>query len=284
MSTPELSVVLATDTYATIRPVVDRFRRQTIRDRIELILIAPSADKVSGVMAHRDEFAAIQIVEDPVADLAPARAAGIRAASAPYVFVGETHSYPHPEFAEALVRRLSESWTAVAPAFGNANPNGPRSWAGFLSDYGRWVDGTEAGEVTEFPIYNVGVRRDRDHVGDHKVTSVSRSRSPSVPRTGRTSRPRQRGALGALDPRTNSGGIAYRESSCRPLVAWPEDSLFVRIAIAPAGVHRARAAGRPPDREREETPYLRTFLDCNRDEHQVVGRDGRLRGMARRRG
>ena len=160
MSTPELSVVLATDTYATIRPVVDRFRRQTIRNRIELVLIAPSADKVSGVMAHRDEFAAIQIVEDPVADLAPARAAGIRAASAPYVFVGETHSYPHPEFAEALVRRLSESWTAVAPAFGNANPNGPRSWAGFLSDYGRWVDGTEAGEVTEFPIYNVGVRRD----------------------------------------------------------------------------------------------------------------------------
>ncbi|MDA1234612.1 MAG: glycosyltransferase family A protein [Acidobacteria bacterium] len=160
LSTPELSVVLATDTYATIRPVVDRFRRQTIHDRIELILIAPSADNVNGVFAHRDEFAAIQIVEDPVVDLAPARAAGIRAASAPYIFVGETHSYPHPEFAEALVRRLSESWTAVAPAFGNANPNGPLSWAGFISDYGRWVEGTEAGEASEFPIYNVCVRRD----------------------------------------------------------------------------------------------------------------------------
>ena len=160
LNKPDLSVVLATDTYATIRPVVDRFRRQTIHDRIELILIAPSADDVSSVMAHRDEFAAIQIVENPVVDLAPARAAGIRAASAPYVFVGETHSYPHPEFAEALIRRLAESWVAVAPAFGNANPNGPLSWAGFLSDYGRWVEGTEAGEVPEFPIYNVVVRRD----------------------------------------------------------------------------------------------------------------------------
>jgi hypothetical protein len=160
LTTPELSVVLATDTYATIRPVVDRFRKQTIHDRIELILIAPSADAVSGVLAHGDEFAAIQIVEDPVTDLAPARAAGIRAASAPYVFVGETHSYPHRGFAEALLRRLSESWIAVAPAFGNANPNGPLSWAGFLSDYGRWVEGTEAGETPEFPIYNVGVRRD----------------------------------------------------------------------------------------------------------------------------
>lgn len=160
MTTPELSVVLATDTYATIRPVVDRFRKQTIHDRIELILIAPSADAVNDVMAHRDEFAAILIVVDPVVDLAPARAAGIRAATAPYVFVGETHSYPHPEFAAALVHRFSETWTAVAPAFGNANPNGPLSWAGFLSDYGRWVEGTEAGETAEFPIYNVGVRRD----------------------------------------------------------------------------------------------------------------------------
>lgn len=159
-SAPQLSVVLATDTYTTIRPVVDRFRRQTIRDQIELILVAPSTDDVSGVMAHRGEFAAIQIVEDPVTSLAPARAAGIRAASAPYVFVGETHSYPYPEFAEALVRRLSDSWTAVAPAFGNANPNGPRSWAGFLADYGRWVEGTEAGETPEFPIYNIGVRRE----------------------------------------------------------------------------------------------------------------------------
>ena len=140
--------------------MVDRFRKQTIHDRIELILIAPSAQDVSGVMAHRDEFAAILIVEDPVVDLAPARAAGIRAATAPYVFVGETHSYPHPGFAEALVRRLAESWAAVAPAFGNANPNGPLSWAGFLSDYGRWVEGTEAGETAEFPIYNVGVRRE----------------------------------------------------------------------------------------------------------------------------
>lgn len=160
MIKPQLSVVLATDNYATIRPVVDRFRRQTIHDQIELILIAPSVDDVSGVMAHRDEFAAIQIVEDPVTNLAPARAAGIRAATAANVFVGETHSYPHPGFAEALVRRLSESWTAVSPAFGNANPNGALSWAGLLSDYGRWVEGTEAGETPEFPIYNVGVRRE----------------------------------------------------------------------------------------------------------------------------
>ena len=37
---PELSYVVVTDTYATIRGVVDRIRRQTIRDRIEVVLVA----------------------------------------------------------------------------------------------------------------------------------------------------------------------------------------------------------------------------------------------------
>jgi hypothetical protein len=56
MAEPELSVILATDTYATIRPVIARVRRQTIRDRIELVLVAPSADAVASVADHRDEF------------------------------------------------------------------------------------------------------------------------------------------------------------------------------------------------------------------------------------
>src|SRR5262245_8258820 len=89
---PKLSVILATDTYPTIRPVVDRLRRQTARGQIELMLVAPSAAAVSAVMAHRGDFADIRIVECPFDDLAPARAAGIRAAAAKFVFVGETHS------------------------------------------------------------------------------------------------------------------------------------------------------------------------------------------------
>jgi hypothetical protein len=157
---PLLSVVLATDDYETIRPVVERLRRQTVRNRIELVLVALSAGAVSEALALREEFAGIRIVEDPVTDLAPARAAGIRAATAPSVFVGETHSYPHPGFAEALIAGLSGPWSSVTPAFGNANPNGALSWAGFLSDYGRWVDGSPPGEIPEAPIYNAAFRRE----------------------------------------------------------------------------------------------------------------------------
>ena len=159
MSEPKLAVVLVSDTYPTIRPVIDRLRRQTVRDQIEIVLVAPSAAAVRGVMTHREEFAGIRILENSATNLAVARAAGIRAATAPFVFVGETHSYPHPGFAEALIAGFSGPWSTVVPAFGNANPNGVLSWAGFLSDYGRWLAGMPSGEISDFPIYNAGFRR-----------------------------------------------------------------------------------------------------------------------------
>ena len=160
MSEPKLSIILATDTYATIRPVIDRLRRQTARDQIELVVVAPAAAAVSAVMAHRDEFAGIRIVERPDGDLAPLRAAGVRAAASKFVFVGETHSYPHPELAEALLRHYSGPWSVITPAFGNANPNGALSWAGFLSDYGAWVEDLLPGEISRIPIYNAAFLRE----------------------------------------------------------------------------------------------------------------------------
>src|SRR6202040_745509 len=60
---PRVSVILATDTYETIRRVVERLRRQTVREQIEIVVIAPSAAAVDAVLAYRQEFAAVQIVE-----------------------------------------------------------------------------------------------------------------------------------------------------------------------------------------------------------------------------
>ena len=159
MSDSQFSMILATDTYETIRPVVERLRRQTIARQIELVLVAPSTDSVEQALAHQQEFSAVRIVEHPTHQLAPARAAGIRAATAPVVFVGETHSYPQPGMAEALLKAFDGPWAAIAPAFGNANPKSVLSWAGCLSDYGRWIDGLPAGEVSEVPFYNAAYRR-----------------------------------------------------------------------------------------------------------------------------
>ncbi len=154
-----IAYVLATDTYATIRPVVERLRRQTIRLEMEVVLIAPAQSLVEAIFAHQVEFAAITVVEQPVEDLAEARAAGIRATKAPTVFIGETHSYPHPELAERLLAVCDRGFSCAAPGMGNANPASARSWAGFLSDYGCWTASLPAGEIGRFPIYNAAFDR-----------------------------------------------------------------------------------------------------------------------------
>lgn len=156
---PRLSVILATDDYATIRPVIEQLRKQTIREDIEVVLVGPSTEALSEALARRHEFASIRIVDAPTNLIAPLRAAGIRAASAPVVFIGETHSYLSPDGAEILLAALNGRWAAVCPAIGNANPGGALSWAGLLSDYGRWTNGLPAGEIPAVPPHNAVYRR-----------------------------------------------------------------------------------------------------------------------------
>lgn len=156
---PRLSYVVVTDTYDTIRGVVDHVRRQSVCDQIEFVLVAPSKEVASPLLQHRDEFASVQIVEYPSDSLAPARAAGIRAATAPVVFVGETHSYPQPQMVERLLEHAGGPWAVVVPGFGNANPASVLSQAGFFLDYGAWLPGQPSREISEYPIYNAAFRR-----------------------------------------------------------------------------------------------------------------------------
>ena len=156
---PQLSAVLATDTYDTIHDVVECLRRQTIRDRIELVLVGPAAGHLEKVLAVRHEFAGVQVIEHPLTSLGTARAAGIRSAKAPIVFIGETHTYAEPRLAEKLLAAFDGPWTTVTPAIGNENPENALSWAAFLSDYGIWGDGLPAGAMERVPIHNTAYRR-----------------------------------------------------------------------------------------------------------------------------
>ncbi|HEU5039414.1 MAG TPA: glycosyltransferase family A protein [Gemmatimonadales bacterium] len=160
-TTPALTVILATDRFDTIRKVVDHLRRQTVRHLIELIILAPDRATLELDPAAVDGFAAVQVLEvGSVERFAPARAAGVRAASAPVVVIGETHTYPHPDWAEALIAAHTGPWGLVAPGFGNANPEGALSWAIFLLDYGRWIAGQPAFETDLGPIHNGAYKRD----------------------------------------------------------------------------------------------------------------------------
>jgi hypothetical protein len=160
MKEPKLSIVLATDSFHTIRPVLERLQKLSGRDLVEVILVTPSrAEMIPAISKYQEQFAAVQVVEDPVNTLSAARTAGVLSAKAPVVFLGETHSFPHADFVETTLAAMEDpQWSVVVPALCNANPTGAVSWANFLSDYGRWAEGWERAEITVAPVYNAAYR------------------------------------------------------------------------------------------------------------------------------
>jgi hypothetical protein len=157
---PSLGIILATDHYETIRPVIHHLRRQTIRDQLEIILVGEASLSRELDATELAEFARVHLETvrsiDPIS---PARAAGVRAALAALVFIGETHTYAHPDWAESLIRAQSGPWAGLIPGFGNANPTSALSWAIFLLDYGQWLYLMPAGESEIAPTHNGAFRR-----------------------------------------------------------------------------------------------------------------------------
>jgi hypothetical protein len=107
-----------------------------------------------------DGFAGVAVVEiERIHPMSAARAAGVRAASAPIIFIGETHSFPRPGFAETLIAAHSEPWDAVVPGLDNANPESALSWASFLMDYGMWLETLPPGRIPGGPTWNVAYKK-----------------------------------------------------------------------------------------------------------------------------
>jgi hypothetical protein len=156
---PRLSVVVLTDSFATIRDVVDHLLAQTVADQVELVIVAPSRDLANLPSTGLERLAGVQVVEHPLLPLGPARAAGVRASRGDVVVLGETHAFAAPQWAERQLAAHEGPWGAVAPGVGNANPGGAFSWAIFLQDYGRWPPGVPAGEIDEPPTHNTSYKR-----------------------------------------------------------------------------------------------------------------------------
>ena len=104
-----LSIVLATDTYETLRPVIRSLRRQIDREHLEIVIIALGESLGQINLAQLDGFGAVRVVaiSTPLS-LPRARAAGVRAASTPIVFVGETHCFPEPDMCSRLLAGFTD--------------------------------------------------------------------------------------------------------------------------------------------------------------------------------
>jgi hypothetical protein len=160
--TPELSVVIFTpDTFETIRHTIRHLQQQTVCDRLELLIAAPSRDAVQLVESEMEPFLRWEVVEvGPVEHLAAAKIGAIQRASAPVIAFAEDHSYPDSGWAAALIEAHKAGWSAVGPAMGNANPDCALSWAGLFLSFGPWVEPVAAGPVTGLPWHNTSYPRD----------------------------------------------------------------------------------------------------------------------------
>jgi hypothetical protein len=157
----ELAVILVTDRYTTIRKVVRDLAAQTVRDRIELVIVGPAQAGVEPEPGDADGFARVAIVDAPPLPLPAAKAAGVLAASAPFVYFAETHTYPDPHFAEAVLAAHSKGYSVVAPQVANANPeDGALSWSLLVMDYAARLAGNPAGGPAILDAYNASYRRD----------------------------------------------------------------------------------------------------------------------------
>ena len=156
-----MSVVIVTpDHYNIICRTIGYLRAQTVRERLEVVIVAPSADTLEVNEAELKDFFQFRVVEvGKIRSVAQANAAGIRQASAPVVAFVEEHSYPDPGWAEALIEAHRQPRAAVGPVVRNANPGSLVSWADFLIAYGPWMDPSPTGVVDFLPGHNSSYKR-----------------------------------------------------------------------------------------------------------------------------
>ena len=156
-----LSVVIITpDRFATISKTIGHLDVQNLTNQLEIVIVAPSAAGLELDESALGRFHSYLVVETgPIFSTAMARAAGVRAASAPIVAFAEDHSYPAPGWAEALIKRHDENWAAVGPAVANANPHRLTSWANLLIEYSEWLHPSPSGEREHLPGHNSSYKR-----------------------------------------------------------------------------------------------------------------------------
>ena len=160
-TSPEMSVVIVTpDDYRVIRRTIRFLRAQTVKDRLELVIGAPSRANLGLVESDVDGFHSYKVVEvGEVRILTDAKVATLAAASAPIVAFAEDHCYPEPGWAEALIAAHRGEHAAVGPLMNNANPATSLSWAGLFLHYGCCIRPDHSGHCTNLPWHNTSYKR-----------------------------------------------------------------------------------------------------------------------------
>lgn len=159
---PALSTVLVTPTGPRfLRRTVQAMAAQSVADRIELLIAAPSTD-VTEIEPLLDAFHSVKLQTvgaiDNV-DFAVGRA--LPHATAPVIASIEDHAFPDADWAENLLSAYEGTdAVAVGSAVLNANPQSGLSWTNILLAYSQWSDATPEGPISWISHHNGSFRRD----------------------------------------------------------------------------------------------------------------------------
>jgi hypothetical protein len=158
---PALSVLIATpDSFEVLRTTLNELKKQTARDRLEIVLLAASRERLRLDQSLLKEFHAYQVIEvGPFQSIGKARAVGVLAARAPVVAFAEDHAYPATGWAAALIDAHRQPWAAVGPVIINANPETKISWVDIFLCYGPFLEPAQSGVVPSVPADNSTYKR-----------------------------------------------------------------------------------------------------------------------------
>jgi hypothetical protein len=169
---PLLSVCLvAVYEFESVRKVLGLLRKQTIADRLQVFLVVPSEDVLSGMTeADAEGLGELRpLIVGEITDVDMSSALVLPEAEAEYLAFLEDHAFPQPDWAEWIVRAFETFGTAgIGTAIENGNPGSLLSWANMLMSYGAWVAAEHAGPTTNISRHNVAFRVDilREQYGD----------------------------------------------------------------------------------------------------------------------
>lgn len=159
---PDISVILVVpDGFEPTRRTVQCLRAQTVRDRIELILVGPTDAALRELDPPETAgfFDVRTVAAGLIENVDKAVLHGVRVATAPVVALLEDHAFPEPTWAEALLRAHLGPWSAVGAVVLNANPDSLLSWVNFLVSYGSWSEPVEWGETGMVSGHNLAFKR-----------------------------------------------------------------------------------------------------------------------------
>ncbi len=154
-------IVVSPGNFANIRLTVSYLAEQTIRDSLELVIVAPSKEELGLIDSEVASFHSVQVIEaGEIIFRGKASAAGVRAAKGPILAMVENHVFPAPTWAEALVAAHEGPWAGICPQVDIFNPKTAYSRAERFIDYGNWIAHDDAGEIDHLPWHNSSFKRD----------------------------------------------------------------------------------------------------------------------------